>query len=150
MVRSDRGGIEVVLEIGETLREARNRGGLELAEVEAATRIRVRYLAALEEERFELLPGGPYPRIFLREYAEFLGLDGDIYATEYDRRFASPEAERPSLAPRRAVGVRPLLGGPRLIFALALIGAIVVVGVVAVWQLGRPSGTGGVEPRSPP
>jgi Helix-turn-helix domain len=56
-----------MLEIGSSLREARERRGLELAKVEAATRIRARYLEALESERFELLPEGPYRRSFLRE-----------------------------------------------------------------------------------
>src|SRR5436190_23784103 len=101
-----------MFEIGSSLREARNRQGLELAEVEA-TRIRGRYLEALEQERFELLPAGPYPRSFLREYADFLGLDGDIYANEYDLRFAPAEPELPSPTPRRGVGVTPLLRGWR-------------------------------------
>lgn len=58
--------------------------------------IRVRYLDALETERFELLPAGPYGRSFLREYAEFLGLDGDLFTAEYGLRFAAAEPEPPS------------------------------------------------------
>ena len=50
-----------MLEIGSSLREARGRQGLELAEVEAATLIRGRYLEALEHEQFELLPGRLVP-----------------------------------------------------------------------------------------
>jgi len=45
-----------VFEIGSRLREARERHGLELADVERETRIRARWLRALEEERFDLLP----------------------------------------------------------------------------------------------
>jgi cytoskeleton protein RodZ len=56
---------------------ARNgfRRGLELTQIEADTCIRARYLRALEDERFELLPGTAYVRGFLRTYARYLGLD---------------------------------------------------------------------------
>src|SRR5207253_6124236 len=108
---SDQGWVGGMLEIGETLREARSRRGLTLADVEAATRIHVRFLDALEQERFEVLPAGPYPRSFLREYAQFLDLDPAIFASEYDLRFAPAEPEPPSLAPRPAVGRTPLFGG---------------------------------------
>ena len=127
-------GVEAMLEIGDSLREARSRRGLALADVEAATRIRVRYLEALERERFHLLPAGPYRRSFLREYAEFLGLDGDIYASEYDLRFAPAEPELPRLPPRRGIGGTPLLDGRRLRPAVAV----------------SPSGTGRRQPTSPP
>src|SRR5713226_5090425 len=72
-----------MFEIGSTLREARERQAFELADVERATKIRLRYLAALEEERFERLPGGAYAKGFLRSYAEFLGLEGQLFVDEY-------------------------------------------------------------------
>src|SRR5262249_62362470 len=93
-----RAGDVEVLEVGNSLREARRRRGVALSGAEAATMIRSRYLDALEHERFELLPDGPYARSFLREYAEFLGLDGDILAAEYDLRFA-PEEPPPEPPP---------------------------------------------------
>jgi transcriptional regulator with XRE-family HTH domain len=136
-----------MLEIGSSLREARRRRKLELAEVERATRIRVQQLAALEQERFELLPPDPYRRSFLREYADFLGLDGDLYTTEYDLRFRPPEPQAPSpparrsaAAPRRLLRLRPLPTNA----GLALAGLIVIVAMaaVALWQLGRPGASG--------
>jgi hypothetical protein len=63
-----------------TLREGRERRGLELGDVEQATKIRSRYLAALEEERFQQLPGGSCSKGFLRSYAEFPSLEGQLYA----------------------------------------------------------------------
>jgi cytoskeleton protein RodZ len=125
-----------MLEIGSSLREARRRRNLELAEVERATRIRVQQLDALEHERFDLLPPDPYRRSFLREYADFLGLDGDLYAQEYELRFATPEPRPPAPPPRQRLAA-PLLGNRPLLrmggFALvALIG-------VAAWQLGGSS-----------
>ena len=85
-----------VVEIGNVLRAARERQGIELGEVERETRIRERYLAALEAEKFELLPARAYAKGFLRVYADFLGLDGRLIVAEFDVRF--PDAEQPELA----------------------------------------------------
>src|SRR5919197_705017 len=76
-VRESRSGS--MFEIGSTLREARTRQELELGDAERATRIRARYLGALEEERFDQLPAEAYAKAFLRTYADFLGLDGELY-----------------------------------------------------------------------
>jgi len=137
-----------MLEIGSSLREARRRRGLELAEVEAATLIRGGYLDALEQEQFELLPVGSYRRSFLREYAEFLGLDGDTYADEYDLRLAALEPEPPSPPRRPGVGVVRLLDGLPLTRTVAIAAAVALVGV-AVWQLGGSGGTGIVKTTRP-
>ena len=65
-----------MFEIGNSLRDARVRQGLELPELETQTKIRAKYLKALEEEQFDLLPGEAYVKGFLRTYADRLGLDG--------------------------------------------------------------------------
>jgi cytoskeleton protein RodZ len=125
-----------MLEIGSSLREARRRRELELAQVERATRIRVAQLEALEQEHFERLPPDPYRRSFLREYADFLGLDSDLYTTEYDRRFHPPEPAVPAPRRRSADTSRLLARGPLpaiTVIALVLVGA-------AVWWLGRSGG----------
>lgn len=87
--------------IGSTLREARNRRKVDLTEVEAATKIRLRYLRAMENEEWDVLPGGPYTRGFIRTYGAHLGLDGERLAEEYSRGTAIVEGERP---PRSATG----------------------------------------------
>ncbi len=69
--------------IGSVFREARNRRKIDLSEVEAATRIRLRYLRAIENEEWGVLPGGVYTRGFIRTYAAFLGLDGERLADDY-------------------------------------------------------------------
>jgi cytoskeleton protein RodZ len=74
-----------MLEIGTTLRDARERLGLELADCERATRIRTGQLRALEEGRFDKLPEPPYTRGFIRAYAKVLGLDAERLVAEYDR-----------------------------------------------------------------
>jgi len=95
-----------MFQLGSSLREARARRGLELAQVAAETRIRARYLQALEEERFELLPGSVYAKGFLRAYADYLGLDSQRYVDEYNARFSADETPPapPQLKLRARVG----------------------------------------------
>jgi cytoskeletal protein RodZ len=71
--------------IGETLREARMRQRIDVQEVETRTKIRAKYIRALENEEFDLLPGPTFVRSFLRTYAEFLGLDSHLLIEEYRR-----------------------------------------------------------------
>lgn len=78
-----------MFEIGNTLREARLRRALDIADCESATKIRAKYLRALEEEQFEVLPGTTYVKGFLRTYAEYLELDGRLVLDEYESRFTS-------------------------------------------------------------
>src|ERR687894_1227824 len=69
--------------IGDRLREARMRQNIDIADVEAATKIRAKYLRALENEEFGLLPGNTFVKTFLRTYAEYLGLDPQLLLEEY-------------------------------------------------------------------
>jgi hypothetical protein len=117
-----------------------------LADAEAATKIRGRYLEALEREQFDLLPAGPYGRSFLREYAEFLGLDGDILAAEYDLRFA-PEEPLPQ-PPTARQEMAWLLEDVPFRPILAVVGVVAVAGLGA-WILGH-SGSGSVPPAPTP
>src|SRR5262245_2581072 len=80
-----------MLEIGSTLRDARERLGLDLSDCERATRIRAGQLRALEEGRFDKLPEPPYTRGFLRTYAAMLGIDGERLVAEYDRLVGEDE-----------------------------------------------------------
>jgi cytoskeleton protein RodZ len=128
-----------VLEIGSSLREVRIRRGVELAQVEADTHIRTRYLKALEDERFDLLPGEAYARGFLRTYADYLELDAELFVDEYKARFAPPEEPLPQLTPRRRID-------PHRLPARGTLGALLAVAVVAVlaWRLDA-----GDEPTEP-
>ena len=78
-------------EIGETLREARMRRRIDMTEVEAATKIRAKYLRALESEEWDLLPGPTFVKTFLRTYADFLDLDSRLLVEEYKQRLERPE-----------------------------------------------------------
>ena len=77
------------------------RQGIEIGEAEQGTKVRSKYLRALEDERFELLPGHTYVKGFLRSYADYLGLDGQLYVDEYNSRFVTGEDEQPLHARRR-------------------------------------------------
>jgi transcriptional regulator with XRE-family HTH domain len=146
-------GFTSMFEIGTSLREARVRRGLELEEVEERTAIRSRYLAAIEEERFVVLPKGVYRRSFIREYADFLGLDGDLYVEEYMSRHEPEEAEQ-TLAPP-ALRRRDRISPPTLVKLSATLVGAALVGL-AVWGLGgtesKPEsleGRAGTEARAP-
>jgi cytoskeleton protein RodZ len=126
-------------EIGATLREARMRRKVDIVEVEAETKIRARYIRALEEEEFDLLPGPTYVKSFLRTYGEYLGLDAKLLVEEYKQRYERPTPQE--LTPfstnlgsrrerRRARG--PLIS-PGVIVAVcivALIGALAAIGLL--------------------
>jgi hypothetical protein len=130
-----------VFEIGRSLRTAREHQQLDLPAVERATHIRVKYLTALEDEHFDVLPGSAYAKGFLRTYADFLGLDGPRFVDEFNERFA-PE-EPPEAAPPAPVLGPPRLVGPRLL----LIPLSVGIGLLA-WQLTSGGGGGRAQQRA--
>jgi cytoskeleton protein RodZ len=86
--------------IGEHLRRARSARGIDLEQVEERTKIRVRYLRAMEEERWEQLPGAAYARAFLRTYGGFLGLDPEALVDDY-RRVHEPQQPEPDAEVRQ-------------------------------------------------
>src|SRR4051812_24174276 len=100
-------------EIGATLREARMRLRIDISEIEAQTKIRAKYLRALENEEWNLLPGTTYVKSFLRTYAEALGLDAKLLVEEYKLRHErlsdvelQPIAPTTALDRRRPTGFR--------------------------------------------
>ena len=124
-----------MFEIGKSLREARVRRSIEFAQAEQVTKIRGKYLRALEDEQFEILPSQTYVKGFLRTYAEYLGLDGQLYVDEYNSRFIA--AEEADFRPRRSTA-RPQDRNRRLetnvvLIALAAI-AIVTIVVISAWS----------------
>jgi cytoskeleton protein RodZ len=123
--------------IGDTLREARMRQGLDIADVEAKTKIRAKYLRALENEEFSMLPGSTFVRTFLRTYAEQLGLDPHRLVDEYrashepqDDLEGSPLGRSAAMRDRdrriRSRRVRP--GAILVLAALAIIALLAVLG----------------------
>src|SRR5580765_7848713 len=116
-----------MFEIGSSLREARMRQGLDFPQIESATKIRGKYLRALEDEDFAQLPAQTYVKGFLRTYAEHLGLDGELYVDEFNSRYVGgDEGEAPLHATRRRTVSRPR----RRVESKVVIGAI--AGIVLV------------------
>jgi cytoskeleton protein RodZ len=129
-----------VFDIGSSLREARTRQGLDFPDLEQTTKIRPKYLRALEDENFDILPAPTYVRGFLRSYAEALGLDGQPFVDEYNSRFAvggdddAPVHVRQPPPRRRERQPR----GSR-IAVLALLGiAVLTALVIAAFRFGGP------------
>ena len=96
-----------MIEIGNSLREARIRRGLNIKDVEGLTKIRGKYLEALETDDFEVLPGPVYVKGFLRSYATFLKLDADALVAEYrsmrqSERDDLPAVSREAIQPLRS------------------------------------------------
>lgn len=123
-----------MFEIGPSLRDARLRKKLDFPELETLTKVRAKYLRALEEEDFEVLPGQTYVKGFLRAYADALGLDGQLYVDEYSSRFFVDEAVESG---PRQVRVRPRhhRRTQRNVIVLALLGiAAVTALVIAGWR----------------
>jgi len=125
-----------LFEIGASLKEARLRQGLDFSALEAGTKIRGKYLQALEEEHFDVLPGETYIKGFLRTYAEYLGLDGQLYVDEFNSRYVAPD-EMQTIRARRTAQARShrrVQGG---VLIAALVGITVVTALVIVaWTSG--------------
>jgi hypothetical protein len=125
-----------MFEIGNSLREARVRQGLEYPQIELATKIRAKYLRALEDEQFGILPAQPYVKGFLRTYAEYLGLDGQLYVDEYSSRFVAEDFNEVP-ARRMSPRIRQERSVERKVLLLALAGIAAVTALVIVaWKYG--------------
>jgi hypothetical protein len=130
-----------VFDIGSSLREARVRQGLDFPELEQLTRIRPKYLRALEDERFDILPAPTYVRGFLRSYADALGLDGQPFVDEYSSRFAVGEEDVVVRARRVPPPRRDHADRESRIAVVALLAiAVVTALVIAAWRFGGPDG----------
>jgi cytoskeletal protein RodZ len=145
--------------VGEKLREARIRQGVDIKEVEQATKIRAKYLRALENEEYHVLPAPTFVRMFTRTYAEYLGLDASLlveeYRAQYEPRgegemqaFATPAATRR----RRRRGREP--AAPRGSWlegrggALAITGAVMLLGLILILGLTAEDEEGGGSQQS--
>jgi len=132
-----------VFEIGSSLREARTRQGLDINDMEMRTKIRAKYLRALEAEQFDQLPGHTYIKGFLRTYADSLGMDGQLYVDEYNTRFVTGEDEHQVYtrrAPRPTRRRRHQERHESRLVAIAVAAIVVLTAlVIAAWKFGGPT-----------
>ena len=121
-------------DIGTILREARIRARIDITEVEARTKIRAKYLRAIENEEWDLLPGPVYVKSFLRTYGDFLGVDSRLLVDEFKRRYERPADQdlRPisSLSRERERRRRRPRLGPVAVIVLALIAVAAALALV--------------------
>jgi hypothetical protein len=97
-------------DIGSSLREARMRARIDITEAEADTKIRGKYLRALENEEWDLLPGPTFVKSFLRTYGDYLGLDGRTLVEQFKLSYEQPELQ-PIAPPRGSSDQRRRGGG---------------------------------------
>lgn len=125
-------------EIGATLREARMRARIDISEIESQTKIRAKYLRALENEEWDLLPGPTYVKSFLRTYGDALHLDGKRLVEEY--KLQNERLTDVDLQPIAPPGRRPESPkGPRIARGW-FVGVAVLVLIGALYLLGRGGG----------
>jgi cytoskeleton protein RodZ len=136
--------------IGSLLRETRIRNKIDITTVEEATKIRAKYLRALENEEWIVLPGPTYVKTFLRTYAQFLGLDPHLLVEEYSARFEEPEElEVAAFTPKRRLPERTRRMGPPTrgigvaLLVLGFLGFLLVLGLTSDEE---PSGGGAQKP----
>jgi hypothetical protein len=132
-------------DIGSTLREARIRARVDMSEVETRTKIRAKYLRAIENEEWDLLPGPVYAKSFLRTYGDYLGLDSRMLVEEYKRRYEGPtdnESARPvsSLTRERERDRERRTRGP-VLPQWAPVAAVLVAIVVILYLVGTLGGS---------
>jgi cytoskeleton protein RodZ len=132
-------------EIGSTLRAARMSARIDVSEIEAQTKIRAKYLRALENEEWDLLPGPTFVRSFLRTYAQALDLDAKALVEEYRLNYESPSeaalepiVSTPSTSPRGRGPSRPSRGYMVLV---GIVGVVIVLLVIGLLSQGGGSNT---------
>ncbi len=111
------------------------RARIDITEVETRTKIRAKYLRAIENEEWDLLPGPIYVKSFLRTYGDYLGLDSRLLIDEYKRRY-----ERPSDHEMRPISAlthdRERAARGPLLPPWAIIGVVLVAIVVVLYLIG--------------
>jgi cytoskeleton protein RodZ len=125
---------------GTWLRRQREMRGVELRDIAERTKISLRYLEAMEDDRFDLLPAPVFAKGFLREYARYVGLSPDEVVNHWLSVQPAGEEERGAdVAPGKGRALRPELargaGRSWLPRVLVLLGVLLVLGLLAgaVW-----------------
>ncbi len=127
-------------DIGSLLRDTRMRERIDITTVESATKIRAKYLRALENEEWDQLPGPTFVRTFLRTYAEYLGLDPKLLVEEYKQRFERPGPQDLTPFSSRSSGGRRPPRQSRGIPPWVIVGAAFVLLIGILFALGSLGG----------
>ena len=123
-------------EVGKKLHDARVAKGYTLDDLQQATKIQKRYLIAIEDEKFDELPGDFYVRAFVKQYADTVGLDGEDLLKEYDDDLPKAKTDEYSEAVEtRATSKRKLtkVNDARKYLPTVIAIVIVVIVLAAIW-----------------
>jgi cytoskeleton protein RodZ len=119
------------------------RARIDISEVEIKTKIRAKYLRAIENEEWDLLPGQIYVKSFLRTYGDFLGLDSRMLIDEFKRRYERPSDAEPrpiaALGRERERAAKGPLMPPWALIGLVLVGLLVVLYFVGRNNTSKPT-----------
>src|SRR5919197_5225984 len=141
--------------IGDTLREARMRQKIDISEIESKTKIRAKYLRAMENEEFDLLPGSTFAKSFLRTYADALGLDSHRLVEEYRQQYEPrDESDLPPLSSQAGARRRgrydrkppPRRAAAFMAVAVGVIAVLVLVGILSDNGGGNKGNTSAAQP----
>lgn len=126
-------------ELGKFLREKREEKGMSLEELQTATKIQKRYLVAIEEGNYDVLPGSFYARAFIKNYCEAVGLHYetifDEYAHEIPKSAKEPVTEFEPRSKRERTGVAEENTLLKRLVPIFLIGVLIIVVLFIVWKL---------------
>ncbi len=118
---------------------------IDISEVEARTKIRAKYLRAIENEEWDLLPGPVYAKSFLRTYGDFLGLDSRMLIDEFKRRYERPSD--PEIRPTTTIARERERRRPRPRFpSWAPIVLVIVVILGVLYAVGSATQSGPSSP----
>lgn len=132
------------MEIGNTLKEARESRGISLETAEEYTKIRRKYLEALEEENFDILPGKVYVKGFIKNYAKFLKLNADELASAYESGI-TPEEREDEFDGKKLTKIEGRKGGGAVKLTIVLVAVVMVAALIYLPQMSGKDEAGPVD-----
>ena len=138
---------------GENLRQQRELRGISLRDIAEATKISVRFLQALENDRVDILPGGIFRRSFVREYARFVGLDAERMVSDFLHAHGEAGGAEKSEKKPAAPAPQEETSGRRGFYRRLFLGLVVAGLLGAGFGLTReapPAASAAVAPAAPP
>ncbi|MDU2065866.1 MAG: DUF4115 domain-containing protein [Sporomusaceae bacterium] len=129
--------------VGQILRAEREKQNLSISEVEKATSIRALYITSIEEDQYKVIPGEVYLKGFIRNYANFLGLNGPELVELYRQTQKPPEEEAEPIAQTPQPIKQDSLGRSfpsKLVAMVILLVAVVGIGFWAYQSSGKTPG----------
>ncbi|MGG1574366.1 helix-turn-helix domain-containing protein [Fictibacillus sp. NRS-1165] len=135
-------------ELGNFLREKREEKGLSLEQLQTETKIQKRYLQAIEDGRYDILPGSFYARAFIKNYSETVGLNFEEVFSQFENDIPKAEKEPTEFVPRSERNKQPLDGKDSVItvwLPKVLIIAVILALLISVWAYLANRGNDGAD-----